>query len=95
MAKRRYTNEFKIQALELSKQLGSYKQAADQLGIKDNVLHVWKKKFNITIGSSKSVASSVAETEEVRDLKKKIQDLEKTNYILKKAAAFLSQDHLK
>jgi transposase len=96
MTKRRYTTEFKIQALELAKQLGSYRQAADQLGVKDSVLHTWKKKFNITIQSrDKSVSSSVAETEEVRNLKKKIQDLEKTNYILKRAAAFFSQDHLK
>ncbi len=96
MTKKKYTTEFKIQALELAKQLGSYKQASDQLGIKDSVMHVWKKKFNITIDDKRrSVASAVAETEEVRNLKKKIQDLEKTNYILKRAAAFFSQDHLK
>jgi transposase-like protein len=76
--------------------LGSYKHAADQLGIKDSVLHTWKRKFNISIDDkSRSVANAVAETEEVRNLKKKIQDLEKTNYILKRAAAFFSQDHLK
>jgi transposase len=95
MTKKRYTTEFKIQALELAKQLGSYKQAADQLGLKDSVLHAWKKKFNITISSNKSVSASVIETEEVQNLKKKILELEKTNYILKRAAAFFSQDHLK
>lgn len=96
MKKNRYTTEFKVQALELAKQLGSYRQAAEQLGVKDSVLHAWKTKFNIKIQSKdKSVASAVAETEEVRNLKKKIQDLEKTNYILKRAAAFFSQDHLK
>jgi transposase len=96
MTKKRYATEFKIQALELAKQLGSYRKAAEQLGIKDSVLHSWKKKFNISIDDkTKAVASSVAETEEVRSLKKKIQELEKTNYILKRAAAFFSQDHLK
>jgi transposase len=95
MKHHRHTTEFKVQALELAKQLGSYKKAADQLGIKDSTIHVWKKKFNITIDDKKPVVSAVAETEEVRNLKKKIQDLEKTNYILKRAAAFFSQDHLK
>lgn len=91
-----YTTEFKIQALELAKQLRSYRRAAEQLGLKDSVLHAWKKKFNISISDkTKSVASAVAETEEVRQLKKKLQELEKTNYILKRAAAFFSQDHLK
>jgi len=96
MSKKRYATEFKIQALELAKQLGSYRKAAEQLGIKDSILHAWKKKFNISIDDkAKSVATTVAETEEVRNLKKKIQELEKTNYILKRAAAFFSQDHLK
>lgn len=96
MKKKRYTTEFKIQALELVKQTGSYSEAARQLGINDNLLHAWKKRFNFSIeNKGKSAAQAVSETEEVRELKKKIQELEKTNYILKRAAAFFSQDHLK
>lgn len=96
MTKKKYTTEFKIQALELVKQTGSYSEAARQLGINDNLLHAWKKRFNFSLElKDKTVAQSVAETEEVRELKRKIQELEKTNYILKKAAAFFSQDHLK
>jgi transposase-like protein len=96
MKKKSYTTEFKIQALELVKQTGSYSEAARQLGIGDNLLHAWKKRFNFSLETKgKSAAQAVAETEEVRRLKKQIQDLEKTNYILKKAAAFFSQDHLK
>lgn len=96
MAKKKYTTEFKIQALELVKQMGSYSEAARQLGIGDNLLHAWKRRFNVSIDAKgKSAAQSVAETEEIRELKKKILELEKTNYILKKAAAFFSQDHLK
>jgi len=40
-------------------------------------------------------AQVLADLEEIKKLKKQISDLEKTNYILKKAAAFFSQDHLK
>lgn len=94
--KRKYTNEFKIQALNLVKELGSYASAAKQLGVKDSVLHAWKKKYNYSIDlKSKNAATAIAETEEVRRLRKENEELKKVNYILKKAAAFFSQDHLK
>lgn len=97
MGRRKYTREFKIEALNLARELGSYSEAARQLGIGDAVMHTWKAKFGILIGekTGKTVKQSVQESEQVRELKKKIQDLEKTNYILKRAAAFFSQDHLK
>ncbi len=96
MGRRKYTKEFKIEALNLAKDLGSYAAAAKQLGINDAILHTWKAKYGISINdNSKTVADAVKDSDEVRDLKKKIQELEKTNYILKRAAAFFSQDHLK
>ena len=96
MAKKQYTTEFKIQALELVKQTGSFSEAARQLGIRDNILHAWKKRFNFDPAlKSRTAVESVAETEEVKALKRKVLELEKTNYILKRAAAFFSQDHLK
>lgn len=93
MANRQYTREFKIQALELAEQLGNYSEAARQLGINDPLLHNWKKKFNVS--SSKPVNQSVNECEEIQRLRKENEELKKTNYILKRAAAFFSQDHLK
>lgn len=96
MKKKGYTTEFKIQALELVKQTGSYAEAARQLGIGDSLIHAWRRKFNFSLDpKGKSAAKAVAETEEVQQLRKKILELEKTNYILKRAAAFFSQDHLK
>ncbi len=96
MKRKSYPTEFKIQALELVKKTGSFAEAGRQLGIGDNLLHAWKKRFNFSMESKgKPAAKAVADTEEIRDLKKKIQELEKTNYILKRAAAFFSQDHLK
>ncbi len=97
MGHRKFTKEFKIDALNLAKELNSYSEAARRLGVSDSTLHAWKEKYGISIidKSEKTVAQSIKESEEVRELKKKIQDLEKTNYILKRAAAFFSQDHLK
>jgi len=97
MGRRKYNKEFKIEALNLAKELGSYSAAARQLGINDGIIHTWKNKYGISINdkSGKAVAEAVKESDEIRELKKKIQELEKTNYILKRAAAFFSQDHLK
>lgn len=92
--RKRYTKEFKVEALELAKQVG-YAQAGRQLGISDNLIYVWKKKFNLSNDQDNSVIRAVADSEEVRELKRKILELEKINYILKRAAAFFSQDHLK
>lgn len=94
---RKYTKEFQIEALNLVKELGSYSEAARQLGIGDAILHTWKKKYNFTFDSksSKNAAVAVAESEEMKRLRKENEELKKINYILKRAAAFFSQDHLK
>jgi transposase len=90
----RYTEEFKIDALKLAKSLGNYTEAAKRLGIGDSLLHSWKKTYNISIDSDKSVEKSFAEAEELKRLRKENEELKKINYILKRAAAFFSQDHL-
>lgn len=96
MTRRKYTPEFKQEALELAQQLGSVAEAARRLGIKDTVLYNWKNTFKISMDPKvKSVQSSIADAEELKRLRKENEDLKKTNYILKKAAAFFSQDHLK
>jgi len=96
MTKRRYTLEFKQQALELAQQVGSVAEAARRLGIADSLLYNWKSQFKISLDpKTKSVKTSMDETEELRRLRKENEELKKTNYILKKAAAFFSQDHLK
>lgn len=94
---KRYTKEFQINALNLVKELGSYSAAARQLGISDSVLHAWKDRynFNTNIKSGKTAEQSINESEEIKRLRKENEELRKTNYILKKAAAFFSQDHLK
>jgi transposase len=94
---RTYTKEFQIEALNLAKELGSYSEAARRLGIHDAIIHSWKKKFNFSTDktSKKTAAESVSEAEELKRLRKENEELKKVNYILKKAAAFFSQDHLK
>jgi transposase-like protein len=93
---KKYTTEFKMQALELVNQLGSYAEASRQLGVKDSVLHTWKSKFNFVMKKdSAKFVNSNPESLEIKRLKKENEELKKVNYILKRAAAFFSQDQLK
>ena len=90
MTKKHYTKEFKQQAVELSERLGSVKQAAIQLGVSDMSISNWKQKFKAT-----GAAIAATESEELRRLRKEVSDLKQVNLILKRAAAFFSQDSLK
>jgi len=89
---RRYTLEFKQQAVELAKRIGT-SPAARQLGVPVQSLHSWKTKANEQglISNAKKVDLDA----ENRQLRKEVEELKKVNQILKKAAAFFSQDHLK
>lgn len=95
MSRKHYTKEFKIQALELANQVGSMAEAGRQLGVRDSLLHVWKKKYDSGSQSKAGTAEVLTESAETRRLRKENEELKKVNYILKRAAAFFSQDHLK
>ena len=95
MGRKQYTKEFKVQALELAKELGNFAGAARQLGISDSLLYAWKDKYNFNTRTTKAASTAVAETDEMVRLRKENEELKIVNYILKRAAAFFSQDHLK
>jgi transposase len=88
-----YTEEFKKQAIQLAQDLGSRTTAARQLGISDvNILN-WENKQRGT--STVVQAESVDVSEELKRLRKETAEQKKVIQILKSAAAFFSQDHLK
>jgi transposase len=94
MSKRKYTDEFKQQAVKLARELGNTTRAAEQLGIGDAIIHTWAKRFDAATG--KKIEPVVSpDSDEIKRLKKEVEELKKVNYILKRAAAFFSQDHLK
>lgn len=95
MSKKRYPKEFKAQAIELAKKLGNTSEAARQLGITDSLLHSWKRQYGGAPGSGLSAKEAIDQAEEVRRLRKEVDELKKVNTILKRAAAFFSQDHLR
>lgn len=89
---RKYTKEFKEQAVELAKSMGNFVAAANQLGISDSLIHAWKKQFQGSLSDTRVLTESELE---IQTLRKENMELKKVNYILKTAAAFFSQDHLK
>ena len=93
MKNRKYTTEFKKQAVELAESLDSVIEAGRQLGISDVNIHKWKKQYGKAPTAKQ--AQALETQEEVKALKRENADLKKVNYILSRAAAFFSQDHLK
>jgi transposase len=99
---RKYTSEFKRQAVTLAEELGSASKAARQLGISDVNIYTWRGKLRTAGEISKPVPdngnfpiNAEPPEEELKRLRRENQQLQKANYILKQAAAFFSQDHLK
>ena len=93
MKRKKYTREFRQQAIELAESLGSTVEAARQLGISDASIHTWRTKQ--LVDGTGPTAISGGEAEELKRLRRENSDLKKINHILKAAAAFFSQDHLK
>ncbi len=92
-SKKQYSEEFKGQAVRLSRELGHAK-AARQLGIPEVTLSYWKKQNH---GREKlSEAEQMkADREELQRLRKETAEQKQVILILKKAAAFFSNDQLK
>ena len=94
-----YTQEFRLQAVQLAEDLGSAAEAGRQLGVSEANIYAWRSKYsgqNVTATPAKKSELSPAElAKEIQRLQHENTQLKKVNHILKSAAAFFSQDHLK
>ena len=89
----RYPAEFRERAVELARlREKPIKQLATDLGISDATLHGWLKQTDIDTGRREGLATE-ERTELVRP-RRAIRVLEMENEILKRAAAFLAQEHV-
>ena len=91
----KYEQSYKQQAVELAESLGNVTEAAKQLGISDVNIHAWKKKYGKAQLQKNGMKLEQNEREELERLRRENAKLKKVNHILKSAAAFFSQDHLK
>jgi transposase len=89
-SRRQYSNQFKIDAVELSlKSDNTTKEIADDLGISPNALYRWKCQYH----SSKEAAFpgtgnlKDAQAEQIRQLERKLRLVTEEREILKKAFA--------
>ena len=102
---RQYDNEFKVQAVNLAKEIGQDK-AARKLGIPKNTLYTWMKANrlgNLDLGAgTQTPQSAMTLNEELIKLRaqfkeqdKEIRRLKKENEFLEEASAFFAASRLK
>jgi transposase len=91
MAKRKFTREFKLSAVQLVNHQGySISQAAKSLGVDATSVRGWVAKFGDEAGAAPSGEGAVAA--ELRRLRKENARLLMERDILKKAAAFFARE---
>jgi len=90
MSKRKFTNEFKQEAVKLVLEQGlSVCAAGRDLGVKETTLHGWVRKARDGILDPLSPKSQ--EVEDIKRLRKENAVLKREREILKKATAFFAK----
>ena len=92
--RRQYTKEFKIEAVRLIVEEGRpISEVARELGIGENLLHRWKKKYEEgEIDPFPGQGRLSPEDEELRRLRRENERLRMERDILKKAVAIFSEE---
>ena len=94
--RKRYDKQFKVSAAKvvLSGEMTA-KDLSEELGIKDSMLRRWACEYE-EMGDDAfpgNGSPKINKDYEIVKLKKKVEELERENEILKNFRAFLSQDH--
>jgi transposase len=94
MERRRFTREFKLEAVRLIKERGvSYAQAAQELGVHQSVLRNWVKAFaDDPQHAFPGQGQMKPEQLEIAQLKREVIRLKAERDILKKAAAYFAKE---
>lgn len=92
--RKKYTDEFKREAVRLMETRGerTVGDVASSLGVAENLLHSWRKKY---ADVSEQVRRERGETpeEELKRLRRENARLKQEREILKKAAAFFAKEN--
>ena len=94
--RKRYDRQFKVSAAKvvLPEEM-TVKDLSEELGIKDSTLRRWAREYE-EMGDDAfpgNGSPKINKDYEIVKLKKKVEELERENEILKNFRAFLSQDH--
>lgn len=89
-----YSKDFKIKAVELSKQRGSVATVAEELNISIESLRHWKRAYNLgklVSEPSSSKNNRIKEDDELVRLRKELYEVKLERDILKKAVGIFSK----
>ena len=91
--RRRFTREFKIEAVQLSQRPGmTVAKAASDLGVAENTLHRWRAELSRTGDDAfRGNGNRTGEQAELERLRRENQTLRMERDILKKAAAWFAR----
>ena len=90
-----YTPEFKEQAVEKlvdSSPPRTIAEVARELNINDTTLGFWVKAYRKKL-SGQPLPPDMPDDERVRELERRVRELEMENAFLKKAAAYFAREH--
>lgn len=89
-----FTDEFKKDAVALVESGISQKQVATDLGVSKTALQTWVRDARFQ-SHGMTPGSDADERKEMSQALKRIRELEMENEVLRKAAAYLSQPHIR
>lgn len=90
--RRTFTPQFKKDAVGLVQRGRSVTEVARDLGIARSLLQRWKDQLDAAPTSSSSTSNAGSQADEVRRLKKQLNDVTEERDILKKALAYFADD---
>ena len=88
--RRRFTAEFKAQAVRRVLDGRSLSEVATELGLSTGQLSTWRTE-HFAAGSAEALAQRKAEEAEMQRLRREVKRLEEENLILRKAAAVFAK----
>ena len=94
MERRKFTREFKLEAVKLIRERGvAYAQASRDLGVHETVLRSWVKAFaDDPVHAFPGHGQLKPEQAEIARLKREVTKLKAERDILKKAAAYFAKE---
>ena len=93
--KRTYSPEYKDNAVKLAQEKGNVALAARELKIGYSLIQSWIRESQFASIKGKGLQAALEERAEMDRLRKRNEELEEENEILKKATAYFAQDRLK
>ena len=94
--RRQFTPEFKLEAVRKVEESGKpLTQVARELGIRADLLYGWKRRLGSAANAESAFTGNgvmTPEAEEIRRLRRKLQEVEQERDFLKKASAYFAQE---